>query len=486
MNGLGRYEEALAAAVDGERGHPAAARRDVGAERADRGVRPGPGSTEVAQRGLARLDEQTRGERNRLGARDPRQVGRAAERGRGSGAPVPRSDRPPRAHPAPAGSRARAPPLRGVAAPRGPARRRPRAAAHGARRAGRDRHGGVRRARPSRAAGHRGAGTQADGRDTATSSRRRSSRSPGSPATGCPTRRSAPSCSSARGPSSGTSGRCSPSSGFRRARSCARRCPRSGPRSAPKVQSRTSRDPDEGSGPLGPLQVGEHREHPAVVVGARAAARASRRCWRCGPRPSCAPSTADRRSPGSIGPPAIKARTSRSRSVRSSSGTRERRPTSTRDDRGIDDRAALRDPPDRVGEVVEIRDPVLEQVADPARAVAHQAQRERRLDVLGQDEDADGRPVLRADRLRGAQALVRVGRWHPDVDDRDVREMLAGRPQERVRVADLGDHLEPRVDQETRDALRARGSKSSARTSRRVIGDRPMPGSRPRRSAPWG
>ena len=48
---------------------------------------------------------------------------------------------------------------------------------------------------------------------------------------------------------------------------------------------------------------------------------------------------------------------------------------------GIDDRAALGDPPDSVGEVVEIRDPILEQVADPAGSVAHQTQRERRLDM---------------------------------------------------------------------------------------------------------
>ena len=152
-------------------------------------------------------------------------------------------------------------------------------------------------------------------------------------------------------------------------------------------------------------------------------------------------------------PSAIKARTSRSRSVRSSSGTRAAPADEHGDDGGIDDRAALGDPPDGVGEVVEIRDPVLEQVADPAGSVAHQAQRERRLDMLGQDEDADGCPMLRADRLRGAKALVGVGRRHPDVHDRDVRKVLAGRPQEVVGVADLSDHLEARVDQDARDAF---------------------------------
>ena len=33
-------------------------------------------------------------------------------------------------------------------------------------------------------------------------------------------------------------------------------------------------------------EVGEDREHPAMIVRRRAAARASRRCWRCAPRPS--------------------------------------------------------------------------------------------------------------------------------------------------------------------------------------------------------
>jgi hypothetical protein len=72
------------------------------------------------------------------------------------------------------------------------------------------------------------------------------------------------------------------------------------------------------------------------------------------------------------------------------------------DDGRVDDRAALGDPADRVGEVVEVRDPVLEHVADPAGSVAHQTQRERRLDMLREDEDPDGCPMLRADRLRVA------------------------------------------------------------------------------------
>ena len=60
-------------------------------------------------------------------------------------------DRPAQPYPTPSGARPRASALRRVAAPRGPARRRARAAADGPRPALGDRHGGVRRARPPRA-----------------------------------------------------------------------------------------------------------------------------------------------------------------------------------------------------------------------------------------------------------------------------------------------------------------------------------------------
>ena len=56
-------------------------------------------------------------------------------------------------------------------------------------------------------------GPQADRRRPATISPRRSGRSPSSPAMGSRTRRSAPACSSAGAPSSGTCATCSPSSG---------------------------------------------------------------------------------------------------------------------------------------------------------------------------------------------------------------------------------------------------------------------------------
>lgn len=52
------------------------------------------------------------------------------------------------------------------------------------------------------------------------------------------------------------------------------------------------------------------------------------------------------------------------------------------DDGRVDHRAALRDPSDHVGKVVEIGDPVREQLADSDGTVAHQPHRKRGLDML--------------------------------------------------------------------------------------------------------
>jgi hypothetical protein len=73
--------------------------------------------------------------------------------------------------------------------------------------------------------------------------------------------------------------------------------------------------------------------------------------------------------------------------------------------------------------------------------------------VLREHEDAHSGPVLGADRLGSAQTFVGVRRWHPDVDDRDVRNVLAGGPEEPICVTNLSDHLETRVDENTSDAF---------------------------------
>ena len=80
MNGLGRYEEALAAAVQASEDTPelyvAAWALSELIEAATR-----TGNAELAEEALARLGEHDRGLRRRLGARPPRPVARAAERG---------------------------------------------------------------------------------------------------------------------------------------------------------------------------------------------------------------------------------------------------------------------------------------------------------------------------------------------------------------------------------------------------------------------
>jgi hypothetical protein len=64
-------------------------------------------------------------------------------------------------------------------------------------------------------------------------------------------------------------------------------------------------------------------------------------------------------------PSAMSPSTSRSRGLSSSSGSsRRRRPSSARDDLGVERAAALAHAPDGVDEALEVGDAVLEQVAD--------------------------------------------------------------------------------------------------------------------------
>ena len=85
---------------------------------------------------------------------------------------------------------------------------------------------------------------------------------------------------------------------------------------------------------------------------------------------------------------------------------------------------------------LEVRDAFLEQVSDPVGTGREQLERVPRVDVLGQHEQPDRRPPF-ADHVRGAESLVGVCGWHPDVDDRNVRagsldelEQLLGVPGE--------------------------------------------------------
>ena len=83
-----------------------------------------------------------------------------------------------------------------------------------------------------------------------------------------------------------------------------------------------------------------------------------------------------------------------------------------RDDLGIDDRAALRDAPDGVREVVEVVDPVLEEIADTADG----------FEVVG--EAPDGTSGLAAARsLRPDLVLLDIGL--PDVEGFEIARELA-------------------------------------------------------------
>ena len=143
MNGLGRYEEAMAAASKAIEATPElfVATWALG-ELIEASTRTGDAERGTAgTRAPRRAD---RSERIRLGARHPRSITSAPERGRGGRAFVPGGDRPPSADAIAAPPRTGSPPLRGVAAPIEPPRRRTGTTASGARAVRVDRHGGVR------------------------------------------------------------------------------------------------------------------------------------------------------------------------------------------------------------------------------------------------------------------------------------------------------------------------------------------------------
>ena len=131
------------------------------------------------------------------------------------------------------------------------------------------------------------------------------------------------------------------------------------------------------------------------------------------------------------------------------------------DDLGVEGGPAPGDTPEGVHELADVRDPVLEQVADAAGAVRQQLRRVLPLHVLAEHED--GRPGNEPTRLdRRAQPLVALGRRHPDVHDGHVRPMVDDRLHEARPVADLRDDLAARVRDDPREALA---------DERRVLGD---------------
>ena len=127
-------------------------------------------------------------------------------------------------------------------------------------------------------------------------------------------------------------------------------------------------------------------------------------------------------------------------------------PHESRDHGGVERRAALGDATNRVGELGDVCDPVLEQVTDAFRAPLEQLERVAGLDVRREHEHAHVRVAL-ADLLRGAEPFVGVRRRHADVDDRDVRLVAPDLQQQVVCGARLPGDLEARVLEELRDPL---------------------------------
>ena len=161
-------------------------------------------------------------------------------------------------------------------------------------------------------------------------------------------------------------------------------------------------------------------------------------------------------------PSAISSSTSRSRGVSSAIGSSRRSLREEgRDDDRVERRAAVGDPSDGGDEVVDVADPVLEQVADALGRVGEQLHREAQLDVLREDEHTDRR-VSRANLDRRAEPLVGVSRGQADVDDRDVGRVAAQLAQEIVGVPHCAKRR-TRLVEEPRDTLAQKNA---------VLGDR--------------
>ena len=122
-------------------------------------------------------------------------------------------------------------------------------------------------------------------------------------------------------------------------------------------------------------------------------------------------------------------------------------------DRRVDDLLARGHPAHRVEELVHVGDPVLQQIAHPGAALLEQAQGEVGLEVLGQDQHAEARPVLGPERARRANPLVADPRRHPDIDDRKIGLCRSDDLHEGFGRAGLPGHLEASLDEQPDDAL---------------------------------
>src|SRR5215469_14653096 len=113
-----------------------------------------------------------------------------------------------------------------------------------------------------------------------------------------------------------------------------------------------------------------------------------------------------------------------------------------RDDLGVQRAASRRHPVQGLEELGQVRDPVLEQVADAVRPVGQQLGGVAFLHVLREHQHAHLGPAA-AYHQRGAQPLVGEGRRHPHVHYHGVGLVLADRPKELLGLPGGRDHVVP-------------------------------------------
>src|SRR5829696_3475063 len=118
-----------------------------------------------------------------------------------------------------------------------------------------------------------------------------------------------------------------------------------------------------------------------------------------------------------------------------------------------------------VHKIGDVADSILQQVADPFGRLREQLHRQSQLYILRQHEYRHAAMVL-PDVQRRSHAFIRVGRWQPDVDDRDIRGQASYTHQEVVGVVVRGHDVESRAAQDSGDASRSSTLSSAIATSR--------------------
>src|SRR5215210_1876910 len=117
-------------------------------------------------------------------------------------------------------------------------------------------------------------------------------------------------------------------------------------------------------------------------------------------------------------------------------------PEQRRDDDGVARRTAGGDPFPCGEEVLDVVDPVLEQITHTLGRVSEQPHREPKLDVLREDEDADRR-MVGTNLQSSPQAFVAMRGRQADVHDRNVRRVTADEQEQPLGRLARADDIEP-------------------------------------------